>query len=430
MTQITTLLKAIYPARDAIDVPVKNAKIKLEFSNAMQSSSLNEKTITLKTVDEQTIEVSYSYHQGSRILTLTPTEQLATVTSYTVEIKGGINGVLDIFSNHYYKDYYAFSFLTGADEPGKEEVNDGVPPIEDGEEKPPIQDDEENEETPVRNTLSVLGTYPLPGEILRAKTDVVLAFSFPLDDKDLEDKITLKEKPLSPLLVDTNSGIPLTFKLSEDKKRLAITPGETLSEGFEYVLTLSKGILASGPTEAELKEDYHLSFTTTWQRSYTNVKLVRLLAGSFADSFTDNDIIELIARESNALYYRIQRTPNFNDSEWAIELAPFGAEQYVRFSVVYQMALGQTLETSSGQRSDIKLGDLSVGAGNSVSSSVGDILSLLKDELARWWRILKGEVEEEDALIFVKGPGTATRAGDNYTYPEFQKRVPFSDLGG
>ena len=419
MAQIITLLKNIYPPRDEKDVPV-DTKIMLEFSKDMQASSLDAETIVLKTVSEQTIALSYSYHQRTRILTLTPTEQLDVVTSYTLEIKGGINGVLDIMGNHSYR-HYAFSFWTGAGEPEKEEDN----------ETPPIEDGEENEETPVRNTLSVLGTYPLPGEILRANTDIVLAFSFPLDDKDLKDKITLKEKPLSPLLVDTISGVPLTFEPSEDKKRLTIKPETALSEGFEYVLTLSKGLSSYGPIEAELEEDYHLSFTTTWERSYTNVKLIRLLAGSFADSFTDNDITELIARESNALYYRIQRTAKFNDSEWAIELAPFGAEQYVRFSVVYQMALGQTLETSSGQRSDIKLGDLSVGAGNSVSSSVGDILSLLKDELARWWRVLKGEVEEEeDALIFVKGPGTATRAGDNYTYPEFQKRVPFSDLGG
>lgn len=429
MAQITTLLNAVYPSDGETDVPV-NAKIKLVFEKAMQPSSLNAKTITLKTVSKQIIDVSYDYHRSTQTLTLTPTEKLAAVTTYRVEVKGGVNGVLGIIGDHSYKGH-AFSFSTGERKPEKEEVDDEKPPIEDGEEKPPTQDDEENEETPVRDTLSVLGTYPLPGEILRSNTDVVLAFSFPLDDKDLEDKITLKEKPLSPLLVDTNSGVPLTFEPSEDKKRLTIKPDTALSEGFEYVLTLSKGLSSSGPTEAELKEDYHLSFTTTWERSYTNVKLIRLLAGSFADSFTDNDITELIARESNALYYRIQRTPKFNDSEWTIELAPFGAEQYVRFSVVYQMALGQTLETSSGQRSDIKLGDLSVGAGNSVSSSVGDILSLLKDELARWWRILKGEVEEEeDALIFVKGPGTATRAGDNYTYPEFQKRVPFSDLGG
>lgn len=418
MAQIITLLQSIYPPRDEKDVSV-NTKIKLVFSHDMQTSSLNEKTIVLKTVDEQIIDVSYTYHRSSKTLTLTPTEELAPVTSYTVEIKGGVNGVLSLMGDHSYR-HYAFSFLTEGGEPEKEVEY----------ETPPIQDGAENEESPVRNTLSVLGTYPLPGEILRANTDIVLAFSFPLDQENLKDKITLKEKPLSPLLVDTDSGIPLTFEPSEDKKRLAITPETTLSEGFEYVLTLNKGLLSYGPIEAELEEDYHLSFITTWERSYTNVKLVRLLAGSFADSFTDNDIIELIARESNALYYRIQRTPKFNDSEWTIEVAPFGAEQYVRFSVVYQMALGQTLETSSGQRSDIKLGDLSVGAGNSVSSSVGDILSLLKDELARWWRILKGEVEEEDALIFVKGPGTATRAGDNYTYPEFQKRVPFSDLGG
>ena len=428
MAQITTLLQSIYPLNNEKDVPV-NTKINLLFSKDMQASSLNAQTIVLKTVSE-TIDLSYSYHSRTRILTLTPTEQLDAVTSYTLEIKGGINGVLSLIGDHSYRNY-TFSFWTGAGEPEKEEVDDGAPPIEDGEEKPPTQDDAGNDNTPIHNTLSVLGTYPLPGEILRANTDVVLAFSFPLDDKDLKDKITLKEKPLSPLLVDTNSGVPLTFEPSEDKKRLTIKPEAALSEGFEYVLTLSKGLSSYGPIEAELKEDYHLSFTTTWERSYTNVKLIRLLAGSFADSFTDNDITELIARESNALYYRIQRTAKFNDSEWSIEVAPFGAEQYVRFSVVYQMALGQTLETSSGQRSDIKLGDLSVGAGNSVSSSVGDILSLLKDELARWWRILKGEVEEEeDALIFVKGPGIATRAGDNYTYPEFQKRVPFSDLGG
>lgn len=419
MAQIITLLQSIYPPRDETDVPL-DAKIKLVFSNAMQTSSLNAKTIALKTVNEETIDVSYTYHPNSRTLTLTPTEELAAVTAYTIEIKGGVNGVLDVMGDHSYR-HYAFSFLTGGGEPEKE-VEYETPPIEDG---------EENEETPVRNTLSVLGTYPLPGETLRANTDVVLAFSFPLDQENLKDKISLKEKPLSPLLVDANPEIPLTFKLSEDKKRLTIKPETVLSEGFEYILTLSKGLSSHGPIEAELEEDYHLYFTTTWERSYTNVKLIRLLAGSFADSFTDNDITELIARESNALFYRIQRTPKFNESEWTIELAPFGAEQYVRFSVVYQMALGQTLETSSGQRSDIKLGDLSVGAGNSVSSSVGDILSLLKDELARWWRVLKGEVEEEkDALIFVKGPGAATRAGDNYTYPEFQKRVPFSDLGG
>ena len=245
MAQIITLLKDIYPPRDEKDVPV-NTKIKLEFSKDMQASSLDAETITLKTVSEQTIDLSYSYHQRTRILTLTPTEQLDVDTSYTLEIKGGINGVLDIMGNHSYR-HYAFSFWTGTGEPEKEEDN----------ETPPIEDGEENEEIPVRNTLSVLGTYPLPGEILRANTDVVLAFSFPLDQENLKDKISLKEKSLSPLLVDTNPDIPLTFKPSEDKKRLTITPEATLSEGFEYVLTLSKGLLSYGPIEAELKEDYH-----------------------------------------------------------------------------------------------------------------------------------------------------------------------------
>ena len=95
MAQIITLLQTIYPPRDETDVRL-DAKIKLVFSNAMQPSSLNAKTIVLKTVNKQTIDVSYTYHQNSRTLTLTPTEELAAVTSYTVEIKGGVNGVLDL----------------------------------------------------------------------------------------------------------------------------------------------------------------------------------------------------------------------------------------------------------------------------------------------------------------------------------------------
>ena len=252
MAQIITLLQTIYPARDATDVPL-NTKINLVFGHDMQTSSLNEKTIVLKTVSEQIVDVSYTYHRSSKTLTLTPTEQLAAVTSYTVEIKGGVNGVLSLMGDHSYR-HYAFSFLTGGGEPEKEVEY----------ETPPIQDGTENEEAPVRNTLSVLGTYPLPGEILRTNTPLVLAFSFPLsEDKEiLREKITLKEKSLSPLLVDTNPDIPLSISLSEDKKRLSILPDITLFEGFEYVLTLSKGILSYGPTEGELKEDYHLSFTT------------------------------------------------------------------------------------------------------------------------------------------------------------------------
>ena len=69
MAQIITLLQTIYPARDATDVPL-NTKINLVFGHDMQTSSLSEKTIVLKTVSEQIVDVSYTYDRLSKTLTL------------------------------------------------------------------------------------------------------------------------------------------------------------------------------------------------------------------------------------------------------------------------------------------------------------------------------------------------------------------------
>ena len=95
------------------------------------------------------------------------------------------------------------------------------------------------------------------------------------------------------------------------------------------------------------------------------------------------------------------------------------------------MALGQTLETSSGQRQEERLGDLTVGGGTTVASSIADLLKLLKEEVDLWWRVLNGQDDllDEDTLRFVLSPNTATKAIENYPYPEFQTRVPFRNIG-
>lgn len=423
MAHIITLLQSIYPSRDKTDVPV-NTSVKLVFANAMQSASLNKDTVNLTDISGKLVSATYSYHASSRTLTISPVSELSATTAYTLFIKGGVGGVMDIMGNHSYQDY-SFSFLTGEKETPEEDIKQD-PSVE----EPPKEQGNQAEVPQQISSLSILDSYPTSGGVLKTNQSIVVAFSFPVKKESLGGRVELKEKSFSPLLADMNPSIPVSIDLSEDGLRLIVQPSVALLEGFEYTFTLKKGILMRAPFVGELETNYKISFINTWSREYTNAKLVRLLAGSFSDGFTDGEITELISRESNALYYKIQRTPNYNQSEWADNLAPFGAEQYIRYSVVYQMALGQTLETSSGQRSDIKLGDLSVGGGTTVSSSVGDILDLLKGEIDRWWRVLKGEIEEGDAPSFIKGPGTATRAGDKYTYPEFQKRVPFSDLGG
>ena len=60
--------------------------------------------------------------------------------------------------------------------------------------------------------------------------------------------------------------------------------------------------------------------------------------------------------------------------------SPYGANQYILYSVLYQTILGSSLTTASGQKRNWRLGDLSTESGTTVASSLPDLLKMLKDE--------------------------------------------------
>ena len=428
MAYITNVLQAVYPKQQAINVSV-TASPYLVFGTAMNKESLNAQTVYLTDAFQTVIPVTYTYQASSKTLTLNIDNPLSSESDYQIVVKGGSLGVKDILGNQSFQDYKFFfkTEKTSVIEPEEPNQPDEAEiPEEPEPENPSILD---APETPSGSGLFITTTYPENGELLLINSPIAIKFNLPIKEENLAEKISLFEKPISPLLELSNPYVSISLSLSESKDILRITPDTPLLEGTSYQLKIAPGI-QSDIGETNLSETLFINFTTAYGRSYTNIRSIRLLAGLFAESFTDEDIALLISQESDGLYHRISRLTQFDETDWSDGKAPFGAEQYVRYSVVYQMALGQTLETSAGQRKNIQLADLKVDAASTVSSTVGGILDMLKAEIARWWDILINDETNEEGIRINKSIGSAVKAITNHPYADFMTRVPFNDLGG
>jgi hypothetical protein len=99
------------PASGATGVST-GASITFTFDRDMNASTLNSSTIILKDSTGNVVSVTINYNSATHTVTLTPTAALKPNTNYTVTVKGGSNGVADLFGDFMAQDF-SWSFTTG-----------------------------------------------------------------------------------------------------------------------------------------------------------------------------------------------------------------------------------------------------------------------------------------------------------------------------
>ena len=82
------------------------------FSEPLTASTVNTTTVVLQDPSSNLVPAKVAYTAATSTVTLTPTLELAAVTTYTVRIKGGPNGVKDFNGNAMVSDF-TWSFTTG-----------------------------------------------------------------------------------------------------------------------------------------------------------------------------------------------------------------------------------------------------------------------------------------------------------------------------
>ena len=88
-----------------------NTNVSVTFSEAMDASTINSSTITLRDSSYNFVAATVSYNASSFTAVLTPSAPLAPLTTYTVTVKGGAGGVADISGNPLTSDE-VWSFTT------------------------------------------------------------------------------------------------------------------------------------------------------------------------------------------------------------------------------------------------------------------------------------------------------------------------------
>lgn len=434
MAYITSLLKSISPSHSSTNIQT-DTSVLIYFDAAMDRLSLNENTVYIQAKDTK-IDAKYIYNNKSRTLTIQPLTPLEPSTLHTIIIIGGDSGVKNIVGAIAFKGY-EFEFTTGqasVQEPPVEDPPVEEPPAED----PPVEDDnpviEEPDETlpPVEDTfdyLMVVDSYPNDSQLFDITKPIVLQFSIPIKPGQ-DSMFSFKEKEVSSLL-ETFDNIPISVSYSHDNQRVSINPNEVLLTGQEYQLIVDKNLMAADD-ESTLDINHTINILTQYENFYTTVEDVRLVGGNFAVKYSDLEIAKLIGNASKSLYAMMSQLEKFSEDGWTVYTGPYGAAQYTLYSVLYQIILGESLSVASGSSKNISLGDLSVGGSSTTSSSLPDLLALLKSELDKWWSILLSSdpLAKEDSVNWVRAASSAVRGLTDYPYPDFQTRIPFSDLGG
>lgn len=100
MASSTYLIKGVYPAHNEIGVAL-NARIVVQFSEAMDPLSLNPGTVRLKQINGPLVPCAYAYTPASsdskeKVLYLTPDAPFTPGIQYQVEILGGTAGIKSI----------------------------------------------------------------------------------------------------------------------------------------------------------------------------------------------------------------------------------------------------------------------------------------------------------------------------------------------
>lgn len=454
MAYIRNLISIISPKNMTQGISLDTV-ITIQFESSMNIQSINNQSIKLfQNNNEVTTVLRYS--RETKVLTIKPEVLLEPGSKIELVFISGINGVKTAIGDTLMKEI-VYSFNTSAsseDTPNVEvpsnPIIDEIPEVDIGNEETPIVDVDTNLDnlfpetgttTPDSNTtidlsdFHIVETYPSNNGIWNTKEPIAIRFSLPILQGQ-ENKISLFEKPLSDLLLITET-VPFTINYSEDNKTIFIKPSIEIKSNSGYTLKIEKTF--SSNSNLTIERTQSLNIWTQPEFSYLTVEELRLAGGDFASQYTDAQLINLIGLSSKDVYQNILLYKELYLDDTLIitsEVFPYGTTQYVLNSVLYKLVLNESLVTATGRSKNITLGDLTVGGSGSTASNLPDLLKLLKDEIDRWWKIItkrnpfSSDSDNPAETIWIKDITSSTRGLNNYPYPDFQTRVPFNELGG
>ena len=91
-----------------------NTKVSVTFSEAMNASTINTNTITLRDSSSDPVAATVSYNAASFTAVLTPRDSLVPLANYTAVVKGNTSGVTDVAGNPRASDFvWAFTTVDG-----------------------------------------------------------------------------------------------------------------------------------------------------------------------------------------------------------------------------------------------------------------------------------------------------------------------------
>lgn len=432
MAYIRNLISIISPKNMTQGISLDTV-ITIQFESSMNIQSINNQSIKLFQNNNE-ITTILRYSRETKVLTIKPEELLEPDSKIELIFISGINGVKTVIGDTLMKEIvYSFNTNTNTssgDTPNPEVPSnptvDTIPEVDIGCEKNPTID---------LSDFHIIETYPSNNGIWNTKEPIAIRFSLPILEGQ-ENKISLFEKPLSDLLLITET-IPFTINYSEDNKTIFIKPSIETKSNSGYTLKIEQTFSSNNNLAIERTQSFNV--WTQPEFSYLTVEELRLAAGDFASQYTDAQLINLIGLSSKDVYQSIILYKELYLDDTIIitsEVFPYGTTQYVLNSVLYKLVLNESLVTASGRSKNITLGDLTVGGSGSTASNLPDLLKLLKDEIDRWWKIItkrnpfSSDSDNPAETIWIKDITSSTRGLNNYPYPDFQTRVPFNELGG
>lgn len=417
----TNLLRSISPISNSKDIPV-DTSIYISFNRAMNEETLNLNTIYIYSINYGKVPANYEYDSSNRQLVISPIQPLQISTRYLIRIEDRELGPKTI-TGDLFTNTPELNFTTNNI------------PIEVETEEPVIPTEEEPEETPPEpifdtNTLRVITSYPDNDHLWDTRHPIAIQFSHTISESEL-DKITLRIKPIS-FLFENSQYLNTTKTLSQDKYIVYIEPLEEIKSGEELQIIIHKAMKGNG--SEPIGYNHEIEILSNYDFFFIDVESLKLVAGDFASDFTDIQLAHLIGQVSQSLNTQLMQIGIHEGQDYTTITGtiPYGAREYVLYSVMYQMVLSSSLMNSSGIKKNIRLGDLTVENASNTTSTLPDLLKLLKEEIDKWWAILlnRNLELEEGETDWYRQSSSAVRGLTEYPYPNFQTRVPFNPLGG
>ena len=418
-------------------IPVANttgfspySPIYIMFSERMLESSITTANIGIYKDPLVSVALSLSYNDGFKMLTITPTSDLAIDTRYSV----GISGVIkDLVGNTLGQDYW-FNFWTSTPSGWIAETSP---------QEQPVSYDlegyiEVSRTTPVNYSTNValdsinpvriyfddtiaIGNRNYFGDGSTPNPLIIGNGFFEIPETTLSSYITVENQEVLGDPYIAHTAPTLTYNIRGTFVEVSM---DGLLANNEYLFIVHEGI--PGLTKNPLQEDYQFVFTSSYSPLYAGYNIVRLKVGpmlQMANAWVPNDTLNRFLYEASKEANRIHPTsidPN-NPPSYAVEF------------VIYQGTLGAlyaslAIFAASGAGVRKKLADLEIE--KDARGLMPAILPILEDI-----RKLRDEFMED--VIAGSTYGTAPRGAVKGAYDSRRpitnsswRRLPMRSLQG